>query len=107
MTSKECEEQLQRLLYDWETEGLLTKLNATDIEAIKHLMLENQTQQDFIKTQNKLVHSLEININKAIEYINDNVAVYAFNNKDLPHWEFNDDDIKELLEILRGKDENN
>ena len=41
-------------------------------------------------------------IKMALEYINDNVAVYAFNNKDLPHWEFNDDDMKELLEILRG-----
>ena len=40
MNSKECEEQLKRLIYDWETEGLLTKINATDIEAIKHLMLE-------------------------------------------------------------------
>ena len=44
MTSKECEEQLKRLIYDWETEGLLTKINATDIEAIKHLMIENQIQ---------------------------------------------------------------
>jgi hypothetical protein len=75
MTSKECEEQLQRLIYDWETEGLLTKLNATDIEAIKHLMLENQTQQDFIKTQNKLVHSLETNINEAIEYMNNYIEL--------------------------------
>ena len=53
------------------------------------------------------LQKLRDNRDKAIEYINDNVAVYAFNNKDLPHWEFNDDDIKELLEILRGKDENN
>ena len=44
MTSKECEEQLKRLIYDWETEGLLTKINATDIEAIKHLMIENKIQ---------------------------------------------------------------
>ena len=42
---------------------------------------------------------------KAIEYIDDNVAVYAFNNKDLPHWEFNDDDIEMLLEILKGNNE--
>ena len=39
------------------------------------------------------------------EFINENVAVYAFNNKDLPHWEFNDDDIEELLEILKGNEE--
>lgn len=51
MNSKECEEQLKRLIYDWETEGLLTKINATDIEAIKHLMLENEMQH---KEINKL-----------------------------------------------------
>ena len=51
MNSKECEEQLKRLIYDWETEGILIKINATDIEAIKHLMLENQIQQDTIKKQ--------------------------------------------------------
>lgn len=43
-------------------------------------------------------------ISDAIEYINDNVSVYAFNNKDLPHWEFNDDEIKILLRILKDSD---
>lgn len=43
---------------------------------------------------------------KAIEYLKENVAVYAFNNKKLPHWEFNDDNINDLLNILQGgKDE--
>ena len=47
-----------------------------------------------------------INIIKEVrEYIKDNVVVYAFNNKDLPHWELNDDNVKELLEILdKGSD---
>ena len=69
MNSKECEEQLKRLIYDWETEGLLTKINATDIEAIKHLMLENQIQQDTIKTQKLVIGNLSERITKAIEYI--------------------------------------
>lgn len=69
MSSKECEEQLKELIYDWETEGLLTKIYATDIEAIKHLMLENQMQQDTIKTQNIVITNLNERIDKAIEYV--------------------------------------
>lgn len=69
MSSKECEEQLKQLIYDWETEGLLTKIYATDIEAIKHLMLENQMQQDTIKTQNIVITNLNERIDKAIEYV--------------------------------------
>ena len=69
MNSKECEEQLKRLIYDWETEGLLTKINATDIEAIKHLMLENQIQQDTIKKQKLVIDNLSERITKAIEYL--------------------------------------
>ena len=69
MNSKECEEQLKELIYDWETEGLLTKIYATDIEAIKHLMLENQMQQDTIKTQNIVITNLNERIDKAIEYV--------------------------------------
>lgn len=67
MNSKECEEQLKRLIYDWETEGLLTKINATDINAIKHLMLENQVQQDTIKTQKLVIDNLSERINNSIE----------------------------------------
>ena len=69
MSSKKCEEQLKELIYDWETEGLLTKIYATDIEAIKHLMLENQMQQDTIKTQNIVITNLNERIDKAIEYV--------------------------------------
>ena len=69
MSSKECEEQLKRLIYDWETEGLLTKINATDIEAIKHLMLENQMQQKEIKGYQAMYFDKVMIINKAIEYI--------------------------------------
>ena len=41
---------------------------------------------------------------KAIEYINDNIAVCAFGNKELPHWEFDDYNIQDLLEILGDKE---
>ena len=43
------------------------------------------------------LHSI---IKETREYINDNVMVYAFNNKKFPHWEFNDDNINDILEIL-------
>lgn len=46
MTSKECEEQLESLVEAWQLDE--ADLNQTDIEAIKHLLLENQIQQDKI-----------------------------------------------------------
>jgi hypothetical protein len=52
---------------------------------------------------NKYQELLKSRINKAIEYINENVAVCAFGNKELPHWEFNDNNIFELLNILKGE----
>ena len=54
MTSKECEEQLKSLIEAWDLDEAC--LNQTDIEAIKHLMLENQMQQDAIaETRKQLV----------------------------------------------------
>lgn len=41
MNAKECELQLNQLIIDWD-EDKATKLNATDIEAIKQLQQENQ-----------------------------------------------------------------
>ena len=46
MTSKECETQLKELIEAWDLNEAL--LNQTDINAIKHLLLENQMQQDEI-----------------------------------------------------------
>ena len=46
MSSKECETQLNELLEAWDLDE--ATLNQTDIEAIKHLLLENQMQQDVI-----------------------------------------------------------
>lgn len=94
MNSKECEEKLMRLIYDWETEGLLTKINATDIEAIKHLMLENQIQQDTIKTQKLVINNLSGRITKAVEIIeNYNLGKYDYS---VPPG-----GIIDLLEILK------
>ena len=54
MTSKECEFHLKSLIVAWDLGEAY--LNATDIEAIKHLMLENQMQQDaIIETRKQLV----------------------------------------------------
>ena len=54
MNSKECEEQLESLVEAWQLNE--ADLNQTDIEAIKHLMLENQMQHNEI---NKLKHILD------------------------------------------------
>ena len=47
MSSKECEEQLNSLIEAWQLDE--ADLNATDIYAIKHLLLKNQMQQEEIK----------------------------------------------------------
>lgn len=54
---------------------------------------------EYLENQNV---ELQERINKAIEYIKDNVAVYAFGNEELPHWEFDDNNIQDLLKILKG-----
>lgn len=107
MSSKECEEQLKRLIYDWETEGLLTKINATDIEAIKHLMLENQMQQDTIKTQKIVITNSNKRIDKAIEYIENHSLYeeeYDYDYEENSYLSGIDDETakKDLLKILRG-----
>ena len=40
MNKEEATEQLQRLTFDWEENGLFTKLNQTDINAIGVIMSE-------------------------------------------------------------------
>ena len=47
MTSKECEQQLKELIEAWDLNEAL--LNQTDINAIKHLLLENQMQHKQIE----------------------------------------------------------
>ncbi len=98
MSSKECEEQLKELIYDWETEGLLTQIYATDIEAIKHLMLENQMQQDTIKTQKIVITNLSERIDKAMEYMKNNATSNYFDKeKNMFRRE------EDLLKILKGE----
>ena len=67
MNSKECEIQLKELIEAWDLNEAL--LNQTDINAIKHLMLENQIQQDTIKTQKLVIENLSERINRAIHKI--------------------------------------
>ena len=45
-------------------------------------------------------------IDEAIKYIKDNVAVYSFGNKseDYAHWEFDDSNIQDLLQILNTEE---
>ena len=75
-------------------------------EEVRITLVNNLTPNDYIKVSDdfyklgKKCIKLNNIIKEAREYIKDNVVVYAFNNKDLPHWEFNDDNVKELLEIL-------
>lgn len=59
---------------------------------------------DELDTADAAYKDLYIRNRKAIEYINENVAVYAFGNKELPSWEFNDNNIFELLKILKGEE---
>ena len=47
MSSKECEEQLESLVEAWQLNE--ADLNQTDIEAIKHLLLENEMQNTEIQ----------------------------------------------------------
>ena len=108
MSSKECEEQLKELIYDWETEGLLTKIYATDIEAIKHLMLENQMQQDTIKTQKIAITNLNERIDKAIDYVENGDLLYLASKCSVIYRNNVEvvavcDRLNELLEILKGK----
>ena len=69
--------------------------------------MKQEAQYDWLKDEVHCLYErnseLKQRIDKAIEYIEENVAVYGFNNKDLPHWEFNDDNVMELLKILKGE----
>lgn len=110
MSSKECEEQLKELIYDWETEGLLTKIYATDIEAIKHLLQENKQLKEHIEKYEHYCKTTGIEelmkenqkykevIDKVIEYMKNNATSNYFDKeKNMFRRE------EDLLEILKGK----
>lgn len=56
MNSKECEEQLKSLIRHYQNGGL--DFNATDIEAIEHLLLENEMQHNTIRKQKKVIEKI-------------------------------------------------
>lgn len=59
--------------------------------------------EEDLEAEKSTSSNLARRILKAIEYINDNIAVCAFNNKELPHWEFDDNNIQNLIKILKGE----
>ena len=106
MNSKECEEQLESLVEAWQLNE--ADLNQTDIEAIKHLMLENQMQHNEI---NKLKHILD-ELEKYLEefdkslcetMVGDNSEFYHFQRGELVFLRNTKLKIKEL----RGRENEN
>ena len=79
---------LGRSMYD----AIIEKINKKEA-MYDNLEVDYRLAQEEIERLNNIIKEVR-------EYVEDNVVVYAFNNKDLPHWEFNDDNVKELLEIL-------
>lgn len=68
MNSRECEGQLKSLIEHFKNGGL--DFNATDINAIEHLLLENKIQQDTIKHQKSVINNLSDRIANAKERLN-------------------------------------
>lgn len=81
------------------------RIKCITIEESKMLLDYITNLQEKYKEADNDRHKLFEQKEKAIEYIEKNVAVYAFGNKELPHWEFDDNNIQDLLNILTGGDE--
>ena len=94
MSSRECEEQLKSLIEAWDLDEAC--LNQTDIEAIKHLMLENQMQQDTIKTQKLVIGNLSDRITKALGLIYENL----FDKEDKIHYRVSTYTIDKVVDKL-------
>lgn len=88
MNSVKCEKQLKSLIEHFKNGGL--DFNAADIEAIEHLLLENEMYHNTIKKKNKV-------IDKAVEYVNKHI-------KDDYYCRKNDYLINNLLQILKNKE---
>ena len=109
-------DEIKEILDDLKNTGYekLAKNIENIIDYITNLQQENERLKHQLKVQEDLTiknrmrkHIYKSRCEKAVEYINENVSVYAFNNKELPHWEFNDDNINYLLNILQnGSDDN-
>lgn len=99
MNSKECEEQLKSLIEAWDLDEAC--LNQTDIEAIKHLMLENQMQQKEIKGYQTMYFDKVMIINKAIEYIEE-CESFIFGIRENGKFVWKDTETKkDLLSLLK------
>lgn len=115
--NKEIKEILDKLnkmiifdesLIGWQIDGKGTTISKKDFKILRDYITnlqEEHRQTKLLKDRYQLKKEIyKLRIEKAIKYINENVAVYAFNDKNYPHWEFNDDNIKDLLNILQGDD---
>ena len=96
---------------EWNYENNNEYYNVFYEDRIKELEEENKKlkeQLDMLvkddEEQQKTIIRLGTIIDKAIEYIEEHVAVCGFGNKALPHWEFDDDNIQDLLKILKGEE---
>ena len=88
MTSKECEEQLNSLVEAWQLNE--ADLNQTDIEAIKHLMLENQMQHNVIAKLNEKWEALKEKINGGYRVYRNRGYDLVFEIDEVPKEELND-----------------
>lgn len=87
----------------------IKRIDYQEIDETKTLKRKIEQLQDELKTLNTLNQQnlkykqiLQGRLCKLKEYIKEKVAVYGFGNKALPHWEFDDDNIQDLLKIIDG-----
>lgn len=87
----------------------IKRIDYQEIDETKTLKRKIEQLQDELETLNTLNQQnlkykqiLQGRLCKLKEYIKEKVAVCAFGNKELPHWEFNDDNIQDLLKIIDG-----
>jgi hypothetical protein len=90
MNKEEAIEQLYRLSLDWEENGLDTKLNQTDINAIKIIVGE-------LDIANKKLEETK-------EYINKNIRHEYRNGRNNEFYlELNENKLKQLQSIIGGE----
>ena len=83
---------------------IINKRIYTDKQYIELLEDKLKKSDELVEFNVETTSVLTKRINKAIEYIENNIAVYGFGNKALPHWEFDDNKIQDLLKILKGEE---
>lgn len=87
----------------------IKRIDYQEIDETKILERKIEQLQDKLETLNTLNQQnlknkqiLQGRLCKVKQYIKENVAVCAFGNKELPHWEFDDNNIQDLLKIIDG-----